>query len=212
MEFFTSEVISFKFNGGWWGLENGMKNAVLAGVKSIIENFSARASVVKAEAYSSLRHDADIIFWTMSSTPEEVLEFKITLEKHLAQYADSVDGFLSVYESKGSVKENRYNKYFVAYPMSKDPEWYLLEGDVQKSIIAEHVKIAIDSKTNKGIVSYTTNAFGIGDNEFVVIYELPSIPEWVMTTKELRRAEARKWVRNESPILAGISDGLKHFY
>ncbi len=211
MGFFISEVLSFRFNADWWKLEGSRRNEVLVGLNAIIEKFSARGSIPKAAAYSSLRHDSDLIFWIMSKTPEEALEFKADVERQLSRYANSADGFLSVYESKGKTKNSDDNKYFVAYPMSKDPEWYLLDEGLQKGIIAEHVKIAIGSKTNKGIISYTTSSFGIDDNEFVVIYELPSIPEWVLTTRELRGATARKWIRNEMPILVGIADGLKNF-
>ncbi len=70
--------------------------------------------------------------------------------------------------------------------------------------MAEHVKIAVESKYNKGIVSYTTKAFGIADYEFVVIYEIPDIYDWVAVTEELRAAKARKWVTKETPIYAGI--------
>ena len=211
MAFFISEVLSFKLTADWWKLEGDKRRNALAGLESIIERFSARRSVLKAAAYSSLRHDSDLIFWIMSDTPEEALEFKADVVRQLGMHANSSYGFISVYESKGKNKDPDGNRYFVAYPMSKDPEWYLLDEGAQKDIIAEHVKMAVGSKTNNGIVSYTTNAFGIGDNEFVVIYELPSIPEWVMTTKELRRAKARKWIRNEMPILVGIADGLKNF-
>jgi chlorite dismutase len=94
--------------------------------------------------------------------------------------------------------------------MSKDPSWYLLPEAERKSIIAAHVKIAIESSNNYGVISYTTESFGIGDWEFVVIYELRNIAKWVAVTEELRHAEARKWIRNETPILTGIKriDGL----
>lgn len=211
MESFISEVISFKFSADWWKLEGNRRSAILVGLNAIIEKFSARMSVLKAAAYSSLRHDSDLIFWIMSKAPEEALEFKADIERQLNIYANPADGFLSVYESKGKTKGSDGNKYFVAYPMSKDPEWYLLDEITQKDIISEHVKIAVGSETNKGIISYTTSSFGIDDNEFVVMYELPSIPEWVLTTRELRGAKARKWIRNEMPILVGIADGLKNF-
>ena len=57
---------------------------------------------------------------------------------------------------------------------------------------------------NKDILSYTTYSFGIGDQEFVVIYETDSLYSWMKVTEKLREVEARKWIIKETPILTGI--------
>ena len=64
---------------------------------------------------------------------------------------------------------------------------------------AEKLQKLLD-KEKKSVSVY----FGIADYEFVVIYEIPNIFEWVAVTEELRSAEARKWITNEAPILTGI--------
>ncbi len=94
-------------------------------------------------------------------------------------------------------------KYFVAYPMKKSVDWYLLPFDEREKIMMEHINIAKNHPKNNGIRSYTTYSFGIGDYEFVVIYEIPNLSDWVEVVEKLREAKARKWITKEEPLLVG---------
>lgn len=163
-----------------------------------------KAGFKKAEAYRSLRPGSDIIIWMMSKDADAIADLKEETGLILGANASIVHGFLSTYEMSREVKEPTSSKFFIAYPMSKSPEWYLKTEEERKRIVAEHVKIAINSEYNDGIASYTTESFGIGDSEFVVIYELGNIWNWVRVTEQLRHARARSWITNESPILVGI--------
>ncbi|MBW9142061.1 MAG: chlorite dismutase family protein, partial [Candidatus Aramenus sp.] len=77
-------------------------------------------------------------------------------------------------------------------------------------IMREHIEIARTHPKNDGIRSYTTYSFGVADYEFVVIYEAPSLTNWIEVVEKLREAKARKWVTKEEPILVGELKGLEH--
>ncbi len=113
---------------------------------------------------------------------------------------------------KKSLRDNLNQEpleYFVAYPMSKSPEWYLLDYDERKEIMMDHIRSAMSNPEQEGIRSYTTYSFGIGDQEFVVLYEVPDLAKWSHVTEKLREAKARKWISKETPILIGMySDPL----
>ncbi|MEM3794787.1 MAG: chlorite dismutase family protein, partial [Thermoprotei archaeon] len=64
--------------------------------------------------------------------------------------------------------------------------------------------IARTHPESKGIKSYTTYSYGLGDHEFVVMYEVDSLAAWSHVTAKLREAKARKWIVNEEPILVGV--------
>ena len=200
METFISEVLAFKFEGDW----TARKAKIKAGLSKLLADCASKPSFLKAKAYTSLRYDSDVIFWLMSKDPDEIAKAKAGIEELLAGAASISHGFLSVYRQSRQHEASGSNRFFVAYPMSKSPEWYLLDEAERKRIVADHVKVATSSPNNNGISSFTTESFGIGDSEFVVIYELSDIGKWVAVTEELRHVEARKWITNERPILVGI--------
>jgi len=202
-EEYTSEVLSFYYTESFWELHDPSKSKKLDSIKLKLLDWAKSSKAIKAEMYGSLRGDSDIIFWLMCKDPKEISKAKQMLEGMLSGFASFKHGFLSIY-SEAKAKGSENGEYFVAYPMSKTPEWYLLDKEESKRIVAEHVNIAVNSTHNNGIVSYTTKSFGIADHEFVVIYEIPSLYEWVKVTEELRSAKARKWITSETPILTGI--------
>ena len=206
MERFISEVIAFRLDDSWWKLSNKGRAAVKAGLARLLSG-ALRSGFIKAKAYASMKPESDIIFWLMASSPSKVIEAKLAIEESLSGYASFRQGFLSTYFMSREMDASKGGKFFVAYPMSKEPGWYLKPESSRRSIVAEHVKIATRSEFNDGIASYTTEAFGIGDSEFVVIYELKDIWNWVRVTEQLRHATARKWITNETPILVGL-EGL----
>ncbi len=124
----------------------------------------------------------------------------------------------SLYENSPYTKENKSledtlkaepKKYFVAYPMSKDREWYLINYEERKKILSGHIGTARSDKESTGILSYTTYSFGLGDQEFVVLYEVDDLGSWSHVTQKLREVMARKWIINESPIFIGIYNNDK---
>lgn len=202
-EEYISEVLSFYYTERWWALDVPARTAESESIKSKLKAWRESSKALKAETYGSLRGDSDLIFWLMCKDPRELLVAKLMLEESLSGLAHFSQGLLSVY-SEAAEKRQQGGDYFVAYPMSKTPDWYLLDKEESKRIVADHVNMAINSRHNNGIISCTTKSFGIADHEFVVIYEMPSLYEWVKVTEELRSATARKWITRETPILTGI--------
>ncbi len=163
--------------------------------------------------YRSLRGDCDLIGWSSSDDPEPLQQMLESIKSTIGNRGSIVHSFFSIYQRSPYLKnslniEKQINesrrKYFIAYPMSKANEWYLLPYDEKKRIMDEHIKTAITDPNNKDILSYTTYCFGLGDQEFVVLYETDSLYSWMKVTEKLREVEARKWIIKESPILVGI--------
>ncbi|MGP6239160.1 chlorite dismutase family protein [Cuniculiplasma sp. SKW4] len=163
--------------------------------------------------YESLRGDCDIIGWASADDPSNILSLLKELKNSIRGNGEIVHSFLSIYQRSPYLKnslniEKQINesrkKYIIAYPMSKSNDWYLLPYDERKRIMDEHIRTAMTDPNNKDILSYTTYSFGIGDQEFVVIYETDSLYSWMKVTEKLREVEARKWIIKETPILTGI--------
>ena len=154
-----------------------------------------------------------MVIWASSYTPADLASFRENLNRTFAGLGEPVYSMLSLYEHSPYLKAGQELsdslgfsplKYFVTYPMNKSPDWYLIDPKERKTIMSEHIGMATSNPDNKDIRSYTTYSYGIGDQEFVVMYETDSIAQWSHVTAKLREARQRKWVTKEDPIFVGI--------
>ena len=186
-----------------------------ANVKDILdrEKLKHNSGLKHLNLYESLRGDCDIIGWASADDPSNILSLLKELKKVIEGKGEIIHSFHSIYQRSPYLKNsmnieeqilNSRKKYMIAYPMSKSNDWYLLPYDERKRIMDEHIRAAMTDPNNKDILSYTTYSFGIGDQEFVVIYETDSLYSWMKVTEKLREVEARKWIIKETPILTGI--------
>ena len=177
------------------------------------ERIINESKLIHLNLYESLRGDCDIIGWASADDPSSILSLLKNLKNLTTGKGKIVHSFHSIYQRspylKNSLKieeqiTNSRKKYIIAYPMSKSNDWYVLPYEERKRIMDEHIRTAMTDPNNKDILSYTTYSFGIGDQEFVVIYETDSLYSWMKVTEKLREVEARKWIIKETPILTGI--------
>lgn len=204
-------VLAYKMLPEYWNSLGDRRSEVMSNISASIKEYSSRFIHIKT--YKSLRFDNDLIFWYSSYNPEDLADFKFQLNDAMQGLATAQYSMLSLYEHSPYLMEgkkledtlkNEASRYFVAYPMSKNPEWYLIDYERRKKIMAEHIGSAASNPESKGIRSYTTYSFGLGDQEFVVLYETDSLAAWSHVTGKLREVEARRWIVNETPILVGI--------
>ncbi len=203
-------VYSFKLNKSYWKLEEKEKRHVLQSASLIFSDVRKKMNHLKL--YTCSRNDADILFWGSARNAEGVQLLKHNIQESLGEFGYLSYSLVSIYEPspylhKGKQPENVFDqdplKHFVAYPMSKTPEWYLIPYDERKKIMEEHIRMATTNPENEGIRSFTTYSFGLGDQEFVVMYEVDDLIKWSHVTGKLREATARKWIIKEEPIFVG---------
>jgi len=210
-------LVTYKLNPSWWRLSTEDRANILSRLVDFED--SLRKSLILIRRYASLRWDSDIIYWLASEDTGDFLRFRSGVSSILGDMGRESLSFLSIYEKSPYIKgefdprkglSGEPLRYLIAYPMSKSPEWYLLPFEERARIMREHIEIAKNHPENRGIRSYTTYSFGIGDYEFLVIYEAPSLVEWVHVVQSLREARARKWVTKEEPILVGELSDMRH--
>jgi len=203
-------VYSIKFDKDWWRLNHEARKTILSKAEEVANKF--KKDVISIKKFSSLSQESNIIYWLSSFSTSPFLEFRSAILSAFEGYALESNLFLSVFKPSPYMKSNfdpktilggEQLKYFVAYPMKKSPEWYLLPFEEREKIMKEHIDMAIKNPKNNGIKSYTTYSFGIGDYEFVVIYEIPDLFNWVDVVEKLREAKARKWIVKEEPLIVG---------
>lgn len=204
-------ILAYKLTPDFWKLTTQEQNSLFDSINSYIEDY--RKKLVHLRTYRSLRHDCDMILWLSSDEPEALVSFRENLNRAFSGFGIPDYSMFSLYEhspylKQGEVLADSLNyapkKYFIAYPMNKDPEWYLEDPKERKAIMADHIAMATSDPENEGIRSYTTYSYGIADQEFVVMYESDSLARWSHVTARLREAKQRKWVTKEYPIYVGI--------
>lgn len=211
-------VLSYRFTAAYWNLEGYRRKNIMDAINRIVS--AENSELIHIRTYKGIRHDCDIIFWFSSYKPEVLANIRFDLNSVFSGYASSNYGMISLYEHSpylrngGELSDTLKQEplpYFVAYPMSKLPEWYLIDYDERKQILAEHIGMASSSPESRGIRSYTTYSHGLDDQEFVVLYEVKSLSDWSHVTAKLREARARKWIIKETPILVGYHVDLESF-
>ena len=207
-------VLAYKLNGKFWSLPMDDRKNINKNIMNFIDNY--RKNLISIKYYKSIRHDNDVLFWSASEDPIKLERLKEGLNSVFGIYGKTQYSMFSLYEhspytnaskSLEDTLKTEPKKYFVAYPMSKDREWYLINYEERKKILAGHIGAARSDKESPGIISYTTYSFGLGDQEFVVLYELDDLSAWSHVTEKLREVMARKWIINEAPIFVGIYNG-----
>ena len=178
------------------------------------EQFTNINKIKTFNMYKSLKADSDYIIWCTADSPESFITLKESIGNIFDKFSlDIIQSYLSIYERSPYLKNslniedqirNSTRKYLIVYPMSKSNDWYLLPYEKRKEVMDEHIKVAMTDENNKDILSYTTYSFGIGDQEFVVLYETNDLYSWMKVTQRLREVEARKWITKETPIFTGI--------
>jgi len=203
-------ISSLRFNTSWWSLPYSDKKSILSNILELERIFSDKMVIKR---YVSLRHNSNLIYWLSSYNTSDFISFKYDILSAGKGYIEENLSFISIFKPSPYFPQSEEKdllsylkkeplRYFIAYPMKKSPEWYLLPFEERRELIREHAEIA--SKYNKyGIRSYTTYSFGIMDDEFVVIYEAPDLEGWSFVVEKLREARARKWTVREEPILLG---------
>lgn len=204
-------ILTYRFNAGFWQKARNDQDQIFRDINRHLDE--SRKKLISLHSYRSLRHDCDLILWLSADDPEELAAFRENMNRALSGNADPMFSMLSLYEHSPYLKAGQPlsdslefppKRFFVAYPMNKDPEWYLIDPKERKTIMSEHIGMATSNPENQDIRSYTTYSYGIGDQEFVVMYETDSIARWSHVTAKLREARQRKWVTREDPIFVGI--------
>lgn len=110
-----------------------------------------------------------------------------------------------------AVTEGERAPYLIVYPFTKTADWYLLELETRKKLMAEHIRVG---RAFPGIRQLLLYSFGVDDNEFIVSYETDSLESFRDLVMELRATEARKYTLNDRPIFTcshRTLDGISEF-
>jgi chlorite dismutase len=90
--------------------------------------------------------------------------------------------------------------YVCVYPFVRSYEWYLLEDDERRRLLAEHGKMA---REYPDVRANTVSSFALGDYEWILAFEADELHRIVDLMRHLRGSETRRHVRTEIPFYTG---------
>ncbi|MER3601602.1 MAG: hypothetical protein C4339_02675 [Nitrososphaerota archaeon] len=165
---------------------------------------------VAIDLYSTLglKAGVDFMAWLRAHSPEQLQRAFASLRgTSLAQHIACRHLFFGIalpspYTGRISAGAPSGLPYLTLYPFSKTAEWYQLPFEVRRQLMEqEHVEIA--SKF-KGIRQFLYYSYGLGDDEFIVAYEMKSLPEYVALVMALRSSKVRPYTLRDTPIFTCV--------
>ena len=158
---------------------------------------------------SGLRADADVMVWTPAATSEELqsayhrfrrTSFGARLDPVWSQMALHRPAEFNKSHVPAFLADEDAKKHVCVYPFVRSYEWYLLEDEERRAMLAEHGKMARDYKD---VRANTVASFALGDYEWLLAFEADELYRIVDLMRHLRGSTARRHVREEIPFYTG---------
>lgn len=91
-------------------------------------------------------------------------------------------------------------EWLTIYPFVRSYDWYLLDPEKRRGILADHGRAAASFKD---VQANTMPAFALGDYEWMLAFEADDLGRIVDLMHRMRYTEARRHVREEVPFFTG---------
>jgi peroxiredoxin len=158
---------------------------------------------------SGLRADADLMVWWHASTAEALQSAYNSLRRTaLGGRLEPVWSQLALHRpaefNKSHVPaflaDEQPRDYVCVYPFVRSYEWYLLDDEERRAMLAEHGKMA---REYPDVRANTVASFALGDYEWILAFEGDELHRIVDLMRHLRGSVTRRHVREEVPFYTG---------
>lgn len=161
--------------------------------------------------YSMLRSDAQVLTWRLAETSEDLEEASAgVLSIGLGRWLTPRHSFWGRLAASPYVRRERPAvpplfagerlRHLVVYPFSKTAEWYLLDADERRRLMADHIRVGHAHTSISQLLAYS---YGLDDQEFLIAYEMDDLADFSDLVRDLRSTEARRYTALDTPVLTG---------
>jgi hydrogen peroxide-dependent heme synthase len=189
---------------------DGGRPALAAEVSELCQQ-AAGKGVVTRGCYDvqGLRADADYMFWWIAPSADDLQEMYARFRRTgLGRASEPVWSVMALHRpaefNKSHVPaflaEEKPGNYVSVYPFVRSYEWYLLDEDERRAMLAEHGLMARDYPD---VRANTVASFALNDYEWILAFEADELHRIVDLMRHLRAATARRHTRAEIPFYAG---------
>src|SRR3954462_4685482 len=158
---------------------------------------------------SGLRADADLMVWWHAAESEPLqaayhrfrrTAFGRRLQPVWSQMALHGPAEFNRSHVPAFLADEDAKRHVCVYPFVRSYEWYLLEDEERRQLLAEHGAMA---REYKDVRANTGASFALGDYEWILAFEADELHRIVDLMRHLRETEARRHVRVEIPFYTG---------
>ena len=202
----------FKIDPKWRWMADMAKEESAKEVDIVIKN-----SGIRTRTYSTLglRDDADLLFWFAARSVEEIQSVISKLYSTVfGKYIIPSRTYLSctrpsIYAKKGRpmsfVAGDDPKRYVVVYPFIKSREWYLLTRQKRQELMDEHIEV---SQRYPQVSLNTTYSFGIGDQDFMLAFEVDNLRDFQDLIMDLRETQVSRFVTADVPMIPCVNTNI----
>jgi chlorite dismutase len=156
-----------------------------------------------------LRADADFMLWWHAENSDDLQEaYSAFRQTALGQVLEPVWSQMALHRpaefNKSHIPaflaEEEPRRYVCVYPFVRSYEWYLLDDDERRSLLAEHGQMA---REFPDVRANTVASFALGDYEWMLAFEADELYRIVDLMRRLRASRTRLHVREEVPFYTG---------
>lgn len=204
-----TQFVAFRAIPGALGTE---RDEIIAQAREFFNALDAEGVVTVRGVYdlSGGRPEADFAIWWHA-------EEYTSLQKAYSEFRrDTVLGQVSevFWIGNGLHRPSEFNKthlpsfimhedpceWLVVYPFVRSYDWYVMDPQERRRILAEHGQAARDFAD---VRANTVTSFALGDYEWLLAFEAPELHRIVDLMHQMRYTDARLHVREEIPFFTG---------
>ncbi len=192
----------------------GDRDVIAKEVEGLLEDFGDRVKTRGVYSTAGFRADADIMFWFVSPSADDLQDLLVALRRtELGRALVPREVFLGLVRPAefardhlpAFVQDKPPKRYMTVYPFVRTPEWYLLEPESRGQLLRDH---GMAGREFPDVLANTTSAFGLGDYEWILCFEADGLDRIVELLRRLRATEARRYAKLEIPFFTGIRKEL----
>ncbi|RNE49745.1 hydrogen peroxide-dependent heme synthase [Corynebacterium alimapuense] len=185
---------------------------IISEVRNFFTELEAEGLVTLRGVYdiSGIRAEADVMIWWHAQRFEE-LQAALNRFRRTTVLGQIMEVF---WIGNGLHRPAEFNRshlpsfimgepaeaWITVYPFVRSYDWYLLDSAERRRILTSHGQAA---RTYADVRANTVPAFSLGDYEWLLAFEAPSLDRIVDLMYEMRYTEARLHVREEVPFFSG---------
>ena len=156
-----------------------------------------------------MRADADYMLWWVAPTSDQLQEMYVNFRRtKLGRASEPVWSAMALHRPTefnkshipAFVAEEPPGNYVSVYPFVRSLEWYLLDPEERRRMLAEHGQMARDYPD---VRANTVNCFALNDYEWMLAFEADELHRLVDLMRHLRGSDARRHTRVEIPFYTG---------
>ncbi len=204
---------TFSFTAAFWELPAAGRGERVRGALAALAGAAPR---VEAYQVYPARHEAELLLWSAlpADAPEAPGEFFRGFAAALAPHrrwlapGPTLWGMTrpSPYvrePSPGTVDPLAGERlpYLVVYPFTKTHAWHALALEERRALMGEHIRVG---RRHEGVRQLLLYAYGLGDPDFVVVYETADLAAFSDLVGELRATAARAYTAADTPVFTAV--------